>query len=490
MNAAGGRWRAAWARWTQPTLVRRLLLAQMAMLGLLWSVAVGLLLSEALNSDGLHDARATSQAIASVAESLADQPERQHASLAAMERALREAYNDEHEAGDTGDSPILPRLLVWQAGRLIYHADDAPAELRNSRLNTVETLLAQDKHWRASTRQSEHSDTRVMLAMPADAKQLLMTFNSRGYYLMPLVICTPLLLLPAWLSIRLALRPWRDVGREIAARGPQDLAPLAFVPRHRELRPLVDNVNGLMQSLRDSATRERNFIADAAHELRTPIAAMRVNVEALLAQPELTPRQSELLQGVSRSNDRATRLVGQLLRLMRSSADAHAMVHERLALDALLQDRLAALSVLAQARAVELALDVCDADLCVLGEREGLTSLVDNLVENAAKYSPAAGVVLVSLARDQGQAVLCVQDQGPGIAPALRARVFDRFYRDPDQLQTGSGLGLSIVRAVVERHGGRIALDSATADGRGLRVTVWLPLAGTESVQGGRAPQA
>ncbi|HVR53186.1 MAG TPA: ATP-binding protein, partial [Pseudorhodoferax sp.] len=411
-----------------------------------------------------------------------DAPEQ--ASLKAMERALREAYSDEHEVGETSDSPILPRLLVWQAGHLIYHADDVPAELRNSRLNTVETLLAQDKRWRASTRQSEHSDTRVMLAMPADAKQLLMTFNSHGYYLMPLVICTPLLLLPAWLSIRLVLRPWREVGREIAARGPQDLTPLAFVPRHQELRPLVDSVNGLMHRLCDSAARERNFIADAAHELRTPIAAMRVNVEALLAQPELTARQSELLQGVSRSNDRATRLVGQLLRLMRSSADAHAVVHETLALDALLQDRLAALSGLAEASGVELALEVAGSALCVTGEREGLTSMVDNLVENATKYSPRAGMVMVQLARSGSHAVLSVEDRGPGIAPILRARVFDRFFRDPDQTQTGSGLGLAIVRSVVERHGGRIALDSTMADGRGLRVTVWLPLAG---VAGGDA---
>ena len=487
MNAPGGRWRAAWARWTQPTLVRRLLLAQMGMLGLLWSVAVGLLLAEAFNSDSLYDARATYQAIASVAENLADQPERQQASLNAMERALREAYSDEHGEDDAGNALVLPRIRVWQAGRLIYHADEMPAELRNSRLDTVEILRAQDKRWRASTRQSAHSDTRVMLAMPADAKQLLMTFNSHGYYLMPLVICTPLLLLPAWLSIRLALRPWRAVEREIAARGPQDLTPLAFVPQHRELRPLVDNVNALMHRLRDSATRERNFIADAAHELRTPIAAMRVNVEALLAQPELTARQSELLQGVSRSNDRAARLVGQLLRLMRSSADAHAVVHETFAFDALLQDRLAALSGLAEASGVELALEVSGAGLCVPGEREGRTSRVDTRVENATTSSPASGVVLVSLAREggvEGQAVLCVQDQGPGIAPALRARVFDRFFRDPDQTQTGSGLGLAIVRAVVERHGGRIALDSAMADGRGLRVTVWLPLAGAAGATG------
>lgn len=473
VSAASSRWQ----RWKQPTLVRRLLFAQMAMLGLLWSLAFGLMLSEALSSDSLYKERATFQAIGTVAENLADQPERQHASLQAMERALRESYSDEHGAEDADNALVLPRIRVWQAGRLVYHSGNLPAALRNSQLDMIEMLHVEGKRWRASTRQSEHSDTRVMLAMPADAKQLLITFNSRGYYLMPLIICMPFLLLPAWLSIRLALRPWREVSREIAARGPQDLTPLAFVPRHQELRALVDNINALMQRLRDSAVRERNFIADAAHELRTPIAAMQVNVEALLAQHGLTARQDEMLQGVRRSSDRATRLVGQLLRLMRSTADVHAVPDEMLALDALLQERLATLAGLAHVRGVELELEAAQPGVWVMGERESLMSMVDNLVENATKYSPPSSVVLVRLRCNQGLAVLTVEDQGPGITPQLHDRVFDRFFRAPDQTESGSGLGLAIVKSVVDKHGGQITLESSTDDGRGLRVTVSLPLA-------------
>lgn len=457
-------------RWTRPTLVRRLLLGQVATLALLWSVLVGLFLAEAFNQD-LYGASDAYDAVFSVAENLADRPDLQQASLQALDVALREAY------GDKDEPAMAPSLLVWQAGRLVYKSKGVPEDIRNTRLDAIERLFVQGRYWRSNTRQSTRSDTRVALVTPSDRKQLIVTFNSRGYYLLPLIISIPLLLLPAWLSIRLALRPWREVSAEIAARGPKHLTPLAFRPRHEELRPLVESVNSLMHRLSESAARERNFIADAAHELRTPIAAIRINVEALQAQHRLNDHQSELLDGVLRSIDRATRLVGQLLRLMRSNADMDVSPNEKLALDDLLQDRLAALSGLAQTRGVELELVTTQRDLCVMGVREGLTSMVDNLVENATKYSPPASVVTVRLAREGSEAVLTVTDQGPGIDPALRARVFDRFFRTPDQTQTGSGLGLAIVKSVVEKHGGQIALGAPPGDGSGLQVTVRLPLA-------------
>jgi two-component system sensor histidine kinase QseC len=243
----------------------------------------------------------------------------------------------------------------------------------------------------------------------------------------------------------------------------------------------VDNINALMQRLRESGERERRFIADAAHELRTPIAAMRVNVEALQAQRSLSERQNELLSGVLRSSDRATRLVGQLLRLMRSNAETPVAIQQPLQFDALVQERLAEMAALAQARKVELELVVqtqqAGAALLVRGESEDLMSLVDNLIDNATKYSPPGEAVQVELDRNGGWAMLTVTDRGPGIAPALRERVFDRFYRSPDQTQTGSGLGLAIVKAVVEKNRGRVVLEDAPGDIGGLRVTVYLPLA-------------
>ena len=140
-----------------------------------------------------------------------------------------------------------------------------------------------------------------------------------GLVIVPIVISAMLLVIPAWLAARVVLRPWRRLNDEIAERGPNDLAPLSFGPRQQELRPLVHSVNALLERVREGAQRERRFIADAAHELRTPLSAMRVNVEAL--QRRVTdPGSSELLDGMVQSGDRAARLVAQLLRLMRTDA--------------------------------------------------------------------------------------------------------------------------------------------------------------------------
>ena len=156
-----------------------------------------------------------------------------------------------------------------------------------------------------------------------------------GLVVVPIVISVMLLVIPAWLAIHVALRPWRRVHEEIAARGPGHLAPLTFEPRQQELRPLVHSVNELLGRVREGVQRERQFIADAAHELRTPLAAMRVNVEALQNRV-MDERSSELLQGMVQSGSRAARLVAQLLQLMRTDAvDAAACAFRPIALDQL-----------------------------------------------------------------------------------------------------------------------------------------------------------
>lgn len=293
-----------------------------------------------------------------------------------------------------------------------------------------------------------------------------------GLVIVPIVVSGMLLVIPAWLAVHVALRPWCKVNEEISARGPSNLAPLAFQPKQQELRPLVQSVNDLLERLREGAQRERQFVADAAHGLRTPLAAMRVNVEAL--QHRVTDaRSSELLEGIVHSGDRAARFVGQLLQLTRTDVVDAAAALQPVALESLVNDCLATLSALARQRGIELQLDA-PLPVKVWGDAESLASMIDNLVENAIKHSPAQGAVFVSVESNQDDAMLTVTDQGPGIAPALRSRVFDRFYRCPGQTQTGSGLGLAIVKAAVERHGGSVSLATGTS-GQGLRVEVTLP---------------
>ncbi|PLY41814.1 two-component sensor histidine kinase [Janthinobacterium sp. ROICE36] len=455
-----------WAMLRRPTLVRRLMLAQMLMLTVLWSLAVAYVLIEG-TGEASNVSRGVLHAIISVADNLAEQPQRQEQSLRAIDEALREEF-------EMGKVPELaPRILVWREGALVYKSPAAPSGIRSAGPEQMEVVYIKGQAWRS--RSLTEGVTRVTVLEVGGPWQFFITINSHGYYLLPLLISLPFLLVPAWLSIRLAMLPWRKVAQEVAARGPQDLRPLAFKPPHGELAGLVDNINALLQRVDASAARERSFIADATHELRTPLAAMRVNVEALQGQAH-DARQQELLDGILNSGNRAARLVGQLLQLTRSEVQAGAgELPRRQALDALLQDRLAALSGLAQAGDIELELQA-SVSLSVPGQRESLVSLIDNLVENAIKYSPRGSSVTVSLHAERGQAVLHVADQGQGIAPALYARVFDRFFRAPQQPQPGSGLGLSIVASVVRQHAGTIQLHSGNG-GLGLLVEVRLPLA-------------
>lgn len=296
-----------------------------------------------------------------------------------------------------------------------------------------------------------------------------------GLVAIPIVISAMLLMIPVWLSVRVAVRPWRRINDEISARGAGDLSALTYEPKEQELRPLVRTVNDLLERVRDGVTRERRFIADAAHELRTPLAAMRVNAEAL-HERGVDPCTQELLDGMVQSGDRAARLVGQLLNLMRADAPQSALPPRPLRLDELAQECLAALAPLARQRGLALQLDAPE-PVEVLGEAETLASMIDNLVENAMKYSPDQGEIVVRVSRNDAGALLTVADQGAGIPAELHSRVFERFYRIAGQSRPGSGLGLSIVEAAIARHQGVVSLSNVS-DGPGLLVSVVLPHAG------------
>jgi two-component system sensor histidine kinase QseC len=459
--------------WLQPSLLRRLLLAQIGVVALLWSATVALFLYDSNKLTELVRYDKVFACVIEAAQHLAHDPARQQATLKAFDLALLETSGD--FSSETDKAPVMQ---VWQRGRLIYNSTEAMPAMQTSAPGRIENIRIGHRLWRARTMSSPLLDTRVLLAEP-DFLRLNFTIETRSYYLLPLGISLPFLVFPAWLSVLLALRPWRQVTQETAARGPADLSPLSFEPPHKELQPLVRGINGLLRSLRERNARERGLIADAANELRTPLDAMRVNVEALKAQTA-DRGQRELMANLLRSNDRASRLVGQLQQLMRSDEMPQDATPVVLAFDVLVRERIALIDSLAHARgiAIDFVHPAGEADVPVFGERESLISMVSNVVENAVKYSPDRGRVTVHVFREAGQAVLRVMDQGPGIPPALRERVFDRFFRNPDQTQSGSGLGLAIVRAVLREHGGEVVLadGEGSGEGRGLCVTVRLPL--------------
>ncbi|MGJ7501341.1 sensor histidine kinase [Variovorax sp. ZT5P49] len=458
-----------WKRWLQPSLLRRLLLAQIAVVVLLWSAILALFLYDSNRVLDLVRYDKIFASVIAITQSLAADPARQQEALKAFDLALLETSGD--FASEKDRAPVMQ---VWQQGRLIYNSTAAAPVMYTAVPGQVENVRVGERVWRARTMTSPSLDTRVLLAEP-NVLRFSFTVDHRSYYLLPLAISLPFLVFPAWLSVLFALRPWRQVTRETAERGPADLTPLSFEPPHKELQPLVRSINGLLRSVRDRASRERGLIADAANELRTPLDAMRVNVEALKEQTA-DAGQRELMVNLLRSNDRAARLVGQLQQLMRSDEIPQDAVPMRLAFDALVQERIPFVEGLARVRGIRLDF-ASEGAVLVFGERESLISMVSNLVENAIKYSPDGGTVTVRVGcePESSKAVLRVTDQGPGIPPELRERVFDRFFRNPDQTQSGSGLGLAIVRSVLNKHGGRIEL-AAGEDGGGLLATVWLPL--------------
>lgn len=453
-----------WHHLRTPTLVRRIMIAQMLLLTLLWCLFLTYILWENLRSPPMLSGSNTYETVLTLVDRLGDRPQDLTDVLAKFSSALREGY------GGGEDPELSISLIVRKNKEIIYSSDGAPVGVTNTRYGTIQNIQSKGRTWTSRTLKSGSSDTEVTLLTPAGGWNFFIYLNSRGYYILPLLVCIPFLLFPAWLSIRIAMRPWNKVANEVSLRTPEDISPLKAVPKHRELRQIVDAINIFLARVRESTERERTFIADAAHELRTPLAAMRVNVEALQSYVS-NVSQRELLAGIIRSNSRAARLVNQLLLLMHSEARIHTVM-EPVPLTTLIQERMAELAPIAAENRIELEFYSHD-EVWITGVRERLMSLIDNLIENAVKYSPEGGRVEVQVRSLDKSTQLRISDAGPGIMAELRERVFDRFFRDPNQIQSGSGLGLAIVKAVAQQHNSRVFL-STSAEG-GLMVIVDFP---------------
>lgn len=357
--------------------------------------------------------------------------------------------------------------LIWKAdGRLLYSSDPR-YPLPFSRTAGHEELTVGAEHW---IRHTVVREGFVAQAAQRRSQRQQMAGESAvqiSSVMVGLVAIVGLLLV---YSLRRGLAPLDRAARDLATRSARTLEPIDAAPVPRELQPVLDSTNALLRRLGDAFALQRRFLADAAHELRTPITALRLQLQVLQRSPDEGARAAalaELQAGIERSQH----LVEQLLDVARSEPEAATRPHERVDLVNLARQVASAFAARADARGVDLGVRA-EGELTVQGDAQQLTVLLNNLVDNAIRYAPQ-GEVDVQVGRESGRALLRVVDAGPGIPADERARAFDRFFRgsaghkDPG----GSGLGLAIVRALAERHGASVDLEEGPG-GRGLAVSV------------------
>ena len=290
---------------------------------------------------------------------------------------------------------------------------------------------------------------------------------------LPVALLAPVLMLIVWWVVGRAIGPIERVRRQVAARRPDDLAPLPTAGLPAEVRPLVGEMNGLLTRLSAAWDALTHFTADAAHELRSPLAALRLQAQSL--QRAETPEARQIAEGrLLAGIDRATRLVEQLLALARQEGAGEGAELVSLDLTALARNALADAEPEAARHAIALTLDAPTAHVVLRADEAALAVLLRNLLGNALRHTPPGGQVRVGVREEASVIDLTVEDSGPGIAPDERARVLDRFYRVPGTPGHGSGLGLAIVRAIAERHGAALTLDASPTLG-GLRVMLRWP---------------
>jgi two-component system OmpR family sensor kinase len=283
----------------------------------------------------------------------------------------------------------------------------------------------------------------------------------------------PLLMLVAWWVVSASLSPVARVRRQVAERQANELTEVSEDHLPDEIRPLVQELNLLFKRVRDAFDAQKSFVADAAHELRSPLAALKLQAQGLRRATDDADRDvavGRLTAGI----DRAARLVDQLLVLARQQAsEASGVKPEPVRLVEISRLAVADAAPMAHARGIDLGLaDAHEGQ--VDGHPEALRILLRNLLDNAVKYTPSGGKVDIATRWVADRLVLSVEDSGPGIVQADRERVLDRFFRVAGTETTGSGLGLAIVKSIADLHGATVALDRAPTLG-GLRVQVSFP---------------
>jgi two-component system sensor histidine kinase QseC len=385
---------------------------------------------------------------------------------------------DEHEDDQRLDAPELHRYApkvafqVFHEGRLVMRSANAPATPMMPAADQVTTgyrsVTLEGLAWRVFAARGRERDVQVFVGEQESSRASILWAVMRST-LLPMVVALPLLALAIWWAVFRSVAPLRQIGRTLAQRRPNDLSPLHLDAGMSELTPMLDALNGLLGRIAGLIAAEQRFTADAAHELRTPIAAIQAQAQVALAATEDAARR-HALKATLAGCERASRLVGQLLTLSRVEAGEQVAVAP-VELGALVRGVLADAAPQAMTLQKELEL-LADEPVIVLADATLLSVLARNLIDNAIRYSPARGRIRVSVGKSEaGRAQMVVEDAGAGMSEADQQRLGQRFFRVLGTAQQGSGLGWSIVQRIALTQGARVSVGRS-ADLGGLAVTV------------------
>jgi signal transduction histidine kinase len=369
---------------------------------------------------------------------------------------------------DQGDSDFV--VQIWDVFGARTYLSRPGLPMINLTVLGYADLSLRGEPWRAYGLQT--AEGVIQIAQPLRVRESLAR-AAAARVVIPTILLLPIMIFAAAWIVHRGLLPLRDITAEVQQRDVRSLAALGTANLPREIAPLVSELNRLLARLQQAFSAQRAFISDAAHELRSPLTALRLQLQLLDRAPDEAAR-AEARGRLGAAVERAIHLAEQLLALARSEPQETVPDFDVVDLSAAAAEGITDTHDLAQARGIDLSLD-SPPKILVRGDPEALRTLVRNLVDNAVRYTPAQGSVQVRCALAPAEATLEVIDTGPGIAPADRERVFDRFYRRAAAQESGTGLGLAIVKAIAERHGAGVTLDEAS--GGGLHITVSFPRA-------------
>ena len=357
-------------------------------------------------------------------------------------------------------------IQVWRGDGLRLYFSAPNAALPNRAWLGFANVATADGLWR--TFSIQRGGLTIQVAQPMSVRNRL-AIDASLRTMSPFLLLLPLLGALVWIAVGRELRPLELLARAVGRRSASALDPLPESGLPDEVRPLVAELNELLDRLGRALVAQRDFVADAAHELRSPLTALKLQIQ--LADRATVPAERAAAFAALKSGvDRSTHVVEQLLTLARQEPGAADQPFAPVDLELLAREVVAERLSLADAKQLDLGIVQANA-VTVEGACDSLRIMLGNLIENAIRYTPSGGQIDVGVRLEDGAAVLEVSDTGPGIPAGERERVFDRFYRRAGNDSPGAGLGLAIVRKVAERHGARVQLDDAPG-GHGLAARV------------------